>query len=67
MQTETYITDSGVEIQVHFDDLHGEIIDSVDHSVFFGIEGFDANGTKYSATSEFCCGEFEGITDIEQL
>lgn len=67
MKTTIYTTESGTEVQVHFDDLQGEIIDAVDHSVFYGIEGFDANGNKYSATSEFTCGEFEQITDIEQL
>lgn len=67
MQTETYINENGNEIQVHFNDLQGEIIDAVDHSTFYAIEGFDANGNKYSATSEYCCGEFECITDIEEL
>lgn len=65
MKKETYTSESGVETQVHFEDLKGEVIDAVDHSTFYGITGFDANGNKYSATSEYCCGEFEGITDIE--
>ena len=67
MKTEKYTSESGVETQVHFDDLKGEIIDSVDHSTFYGITGFDANGNQYSATSEYCCGEFEGITGIELI
>lgn len=67
MKTETYTNEKGIDVQVNFDHLQGEIIDSVDHSVFYGITGYDANGNEYSATSEFCCGEFEGITDIEQF
>lgn len=67
MKTETYTNEHGVEIRVHFDDIQGEVIDRVDHSVFYAITGFDANGNEYTATSEFCCGEFEAITDIEEL
>jgi hypothetical protein len=64
MRTEIY-SNGTTEVEVVFDDLHGELIDSVDHSVFYGIKGYGRDGNEYSATSEFCCGEFEGITDIE--
>lgn len=66
MKTEIYYNGES-EIKVHFDDLQGEVIDSVDHSVFYGITGVDDNGNEYSATSQFCCGEFEGIEDIEPI
>jgi len=59
-----YTHDEG-EVEVTFDDLHGEVIDTVDHSIFYGITGYDSDGNKYSATSEFCCDELVDITDIE--
>lgn len=65
MKHETYTNENGVEIQVHFDDLQIQEIDSVDHSVYYTCTGYDANGTEYEGVSHFCCGEFEEITDIE--
>ncbi|ASU34387.1 hypothetical protein [Mucilaginibacter xinganensis] len=67
MQTETYTNENGTEILVHFDDLQVELLDRCDHSAFYKCTGYDANGTEYVGTAEFCCGEFEAITDIEEL
>lgn len=66
METAIYTNECGIEITVHFDDLQIEEIDSVDHSVFYICRGIDVNGGEYEATAEFCCGEFEAITDIER-
>ena len=66
MRTETYFNGTS-EVEVIFDDLQGEVIDGVDHSTFYGIKGYGRDGNEYSATSEYCCGEFECITDIELI
>jgi hypothetical protein len=67
MTTEKYTNSHGVEIVVHFDDLHYQKLDIVDHSIFYECRGWDVNGTQYSGVAEFCCDEFEGISDIEEL
>lgn len=69
MKTETYTTDNGVEIQVHFDDLQYQFLDhdSEERSATYECRGYDANGIQYSGIAEFSCDELESITDIEQL
>lgn len=64
MKTEFYTETLGDQTQVNFDDLQGEVLDRCDHSIFYAITGEDDKGRQYSATSEYCCGEFECITDI---
>lgn len=54
-------------IQVNFDDLQVELIDRVEHSCFYKATGYDAMGRQYEATSEFCCGDFEAVSDIERV
>ncbi len=67
METVIYETLLGDKIEVTFDDLQVEILDRCDHSIFYKCTGYDKVGRIYEATAEFCCGEFEGITDIEMV
>lgn len=69
MRTETFTTDSGVEIQVHFDDLQYQLMEEdIDERMeIYECRGYDANGTQYSGIAEFSCDELESITDIEIL
>ncbi len=54
-------------IEVTFDDLQVQKIDSVEHSVFYKCTGYDNLGRQYEGTAEFCCDELEGITDVEKV
>lgn len=67
MKTAIYTDNIGNQTEITFDDIMGQEIDRVDRSVFYVIHGEDSLGRQYSATSEFCCGEFEGITEIERI
>jgi hypothetical protein len=65
MRLYRHTNENGVTVWI---DWHlGEIIDKVDHSVFYAATGFDAEQKEYSGTAEYCCGEFEGIEDIELI
>lgn len=66
-KTEKYISETGTEITVHFDDLQFQQIDHVDHSIIYECRGYDANGNEYTGIATFTCGELDSIEDIEQL
>lgn len=67
METRTFKTESGVEKQVHFDDLQYQLLDVVDHTAEYECRGYDANGQDYSGIAIFTCGELEEIVDIEEI
>lgn len=52
-------------IPITFDDLEVELLDRVEHSSYYKCKGFDSDGNIYIGVIEKCCGEYEGITDIE--
>jgi hypothetical protein len=53
--------------KVYFDNLQIQEIDRVDHSIFYTCTGYDDLGRQYEGTAEYCCDEFEAITDIEMV
>lgn len=68
MITETYKTDNGLEIQVHFDDLQYGLLEAISvHDKVYECRGYDANGRDYSGIATFSCDELISIEDIEQL
>jgi len=68
MQTETFINENGVEIQVHFDDLQYQLLERVDcYDASYECRGFDDNGNEYSGIANISCGECVNIEDIEQI
>jgi|SRR5215217_3218314 len=52
---------------VFWDDLQIDRIESIERSVFYKCTGYDALGREYEGISEYCCGEFEGITEVERI
>lgn len=68
MQTETFKTEHGLEIQVHFDDLQYGLLEVISaHDKVYECRGYDANGRDYSGIATFSCDELISIEDIEQL
>lgn len=67
MKKAIYIDNLDNETEVTFDDLEYQIMDKEDHSIFFECRGFDALGRQYSGSIEYCCGEYESVTDIERI
>jgi hypothetical protein len=67
MINKTYHNERGIDVLVHFDDLEYQKLEAVGHSIFYECRGFDVNGGEYSGVVEKCCGEYLGITDIEEL
>lgn len=67
MKTAIYTDNLDNETEVTFDDLQYQVMDSVDHSTFYECRGYDNLGRQYSGSVEYCCGEFEDITDIEMI
>jgi len=53
--------------QITFDDLEVELLDRVEASAFYKCTGFDECGNLYEGVIEKCCGEYEGIEDIEMV
>lgn len=54
-----------IEIEVTFDELHYQHLESIDHSQIYECRGFDSEGNLYSGIAEFCCDELISIEDIE--
>lgn len=54
-------------IEIDFDDMEFQKLDSVDHSTFYECRGEDKDGNLYSGTVEKCCREYDHITDIELI
>lgn len=67
MKTANFIESDDSITEVTFDDLEVELLDRVEHSSYYLCTGYDNLGRQYNGTVERCCGEYEGIEDIERV
>lgn len=67
MKTLTHTDNLDRIFTVHWDDLQVQPIEYIDRSVFYKCTGYDDLGRQYYGISEFCCGEFEEISEVERI
>lgn len=67
MITQIYTDENGKQIEVVFDELQYQVIDKVDHSIYYECRGMDKDGNEYSGSAEYCCDELQQIEEIYPL